>query len=95
MKPLKNPKKLTMSENKEIHFITRPRNFLYESLSMSIFNKIFTLKTNNEIWLKLHELHDDTSNVHEQKHCLALNEYNSFTVKDHKLRYISMIKFNL
>jgi hypothetical protein len=33
----------------------------------------------------LHELHDGTSNVHEQKHCLVLNEYNSFAVKDNEL----------
>jgi hypothetical protein len=52
---------------------------------MNIFNQVFTLKTANEIWLKLHELHDDTSNVREQKHCLVLNEYNSFAMKDNKL----------
>jgi hypothetical protein len=40
---------------------------LYESLSMEIFNHVFIMKTANEIWLKLHELHDDTSNVREQK----------------------------
>jgi hypothetical protein len=40
------------------------------------------LKRANEIWLKLHELHDGTSNVHEQKHCLVLNEYNSFDMKE-------------
>jgi hypothetical protein len=33
----------------------------------------------------LHELHDDTSNVHEQKHCLVLNDYNSFAMKDNEL----------
>jgi hypothetical protein len=33
----------------------------------------------------LHELHDDTSNVREQKHCLVLNEYNSFAIKDNEL----------
>jgi hypothetical protein len=33
----------------------------------------------------LHELHDGTSNVHEQKHCLVLNEYNSFAMKDNEL----------
>jgi hypothetical protein len=55
---------------------------MYESLSLDIFKQIFTLKMANEIWLKLHELHDGTSNVHEQKHCLALNDYNSFTIKE-------------
>jgi hypothetical protein len=52
---------------------------------MDIFNQVFTLKTANEIWLKLHELHDGTSNVREQKHCLVLNEYNSFATKDNEL----------
>jgi hypothetical protein len=33
----------------------------------------------------LHELHDDTSNVHEQKHCLVSNEYNYFAMKENDL----------
>jgi hypothetical protein len=70
---------------KKIHLNARAKNCLYESLSMDIFNQVFTLKTANEIWLKLHELHDDTSNVREQKHCLVLNEYNSFAMKDDEL----------
>jgi hypothetical protein len=28
---------------------------------MEIFDQVFTLKTTNKIWLKLNELHDDTS----------------------------------
>jgi hypothetical protein len=52
---------------------------------MDIINQVFTLKTTNEIWLKLHELHDGTSNVTKQKHCLVLNEYNSFAMKDNEL----------
>jgi hypothetical protein len=79
MKPPKNPKKPTTSEGKEIHLNARAKN------SMEIFNQVFTLKTANEIWLKLHELHDGTSNVREQKHCLALNEYNSFAMKENEL----------
>jgi hypothetical protein len=51
---------------------------------MDIFNKVFTLKTANEIWLKL-QLHDGTSNVREQKHCPVLNEYNTFAMKDDEL----------
>jgi hypothetical protein len=58
---------------------------LYESLSVEIFNQVFTLKTTNEIWLKLHELHDGTSNVREKKHCLVLNEYNSFAMKENEI----------
>jgi hypothetical protein len=85
MKPPKNPEKPTMSEEKEIHLNARAKNCLYESLSMHIFNQVFTLKTANKIWLKLHELHDDTSNVREQNHCLVLNEYNSFAMKNNEL----------
>jgi hypothetical protein len=33
----------------------------------------------------LHELHDGTSNVREQKHGLVLNEYHSFEMKEKKL----------
>jgi hypothetical protein len=54
-------------------------------LAWIFFNQVFTLKTANEIWLKLHELHDSTSNVCEQKHCLVLNKYNSFALKDNEL----------
>jgi hypothetical protein len=85
MKPPKNPEKATTSEEKEIHLNARAKNCLYESLSMDIFNQVFTLKTANEIWLKLHELHDGTSNVREQKHCLVLNEYNTFAMRDDEL----------
>jgi hypothetical protein len=85
MKPPKNPEKPTTNEEKEIHLNARAKNCLYESLSMDICNQVFTLKTANEIWLKLHELHDGTSNVCEQKHCLVLNEYNYFAMKDNEL----------
>jgi hypothetical protein len=85
MKPPKNPEKPTTSEEKEIHLNARAKNCFYESLSIDIFNQVFTLKTANEIWLELHELHDGTSNVREQKHCLFLNEYNSFAMKDNEL----------
>jgi hypothetical protein len=39
----------------------------------------------NEIWLKLHELHDGTSNVHEKKHCLAKQSFDSFIMNDKEL----------
>jgi hypothetical protein len=75
-KPPKNTEKSTTSEEKEIHLTGRAKICLYEYLGIDIFNQVFTLKTANEIWLKLHELHGGTSNVREQKHCLVLNEYN-------------------
>jgi hypothetical protein len=56
-----------MSHEKEIHLNAHAKNCLYVSLGTDIFNQIFMLKTASEIWLKLYELHDDTSNVHEQK----------------------------
>jgi hypothetical protein len=45
MKLPKNPEKLTTSDEKEIHLNARAKKCLYESLSMEIFNQIFTLKT--------------------------------------------------
>jgi hypothetical protein len=85
MKPPKNPEKLTASDEKEIHLNARAKNCLYEYLSMEIFNQVFTLKTPNEIWLKLHGLHEGTSSVCEQKHCVVLNEYISFGMKENEL----------
>jgi hypothetical protein len=49
MKPPKNPEKLIASDEKEIHLNARAKNWLYESLSMEIFNQVFTLKDANEI----------------------------------------------
>jgi hypothetical protein len=92
MKLPKHPEKPTTSEEKEIHLNARAKHCLYKSFSIDIFNQVFTLKTaNNEIWLKLHELHDGTSNVYEQKHCLVLNEYNSFAMKDMSLLEICIL----
>jgi hypothetical protein len=95
MKPPKNPKKPTTGEEKEIYLNDRAKNCLYESFSMDIFNQVFTLKTANEIWLKLHELHDGTSNVHEKIHCLVLNEYNSVAMKDNELVRYMYSRLNL
>ena len=53
--------------------------------SMDVFNQVFTLNTAHEIWLKLQELHDGTSNVCEQKHCLAKQSYDSFKIHENKL----------
>ena len=65
MKHLKNPEKPTAGDEKEIHVNARAKNCLFKYFSMKVFNQVFTLKIANEIWLKLHELYDDTSNVHE------------------------------
>jgi hypothetical protein len=43
----------------------------------------------------LHELHDGTSNVHEQKHCLTLNDYNYFALKENELVRDMYSRFNL
>ena len=85
IKPIKNPNKPTKSDEKEIHFNDRAKNCLFESFSMNVFNQVFTLNMANEIWLKLQELHDGTSNVREQKHCLAKQNYDSFEMNDDEL----------
>ena len=48
-------------------------------------NQVFTLNTSHEIWLKLQELHDGTSNVREQKHCLAKQNYDFFAMNNDEL----------
>jgi hypothetical protein len=55
------------------------------------FQSSVYLKTANEAWLNLHELHDCTSNVREQKHCLVLNEYNYFAMKKMSLLDICIL----
>jgi hypothetical protein len=62
---------------------------------MDIFNQVFTVKTVNEILLKLHELRDGRSNVCDQKHCLVLNEYNSFQAKENELVRYMYSRLNL
>ena len=53
--------------------------------SMDVFDQVFTLNMAHEIWLKLQEVHDGTSNIHEQKYCLAKQNYDSFTMNDDEL----------
>ena len=77
MKSIKNPDKPIKSEEKEIYFNARAKNYLFESFSMDMFNQVFTLNTTHEIWFTLQELHDGRSNVHEEKHCLAKQNYDS------------------
>ena len=85
MKPIKNPNKPTKSEEKEIHFNARVKNYLFESFSMDVFNQVFTLNMAHEIWLKLKELNDGTTNVRKQKHCLVKQNYDSFKMNDDEL----------
>jgi hypothetical protein len=40
MKPPKNPKKLTTSDEKEMHFNARAKKILYEYLTIEIFNSL-------------------------------------------------------
>jgi hypothetical protein len=49
MKSPHEPNKLATSEEKEIHYNTSSKNCVYKSLSMEIFNQVFTLKSANEI----------------------------------------------
>jgi hypothetical protein len=91
MKPLKNPDKPTVGDEKEIHFNARAKNCLFESFTMDVFNQVFTLKMAHEIWLKLHELHDGTSNVHSQKHCLAKQCFDSFKMNEMSLFVICIL----
>ena len=62
---------------------------------MDVFNQVFTLNTAHEIWLKLQELHDGTTNVHEQKYCLAKQNYDSFKINDDELVHDMYSRLNL
>jgi hypothetical protein len=46
---MKLPKILRNPPRVKIHLNARAKNCLYESISMDIFNQVFTLKTANEI----------------------------------------------
>ena len=61
-----------------------------------MLSQVFTLNTAHEIWLKLQELHDSTSNAREQKHYLAKQNYDSFETNDDELvrDMYSRLKFN-
>ena len=50
-----------------------------------MFNQVLTLNTAHEIWLKLKELYDGITNVHEQKHCLPKQNYDSFKMNNDEL----------
>ena len=78
-----------------MHFNARAKNCLFESFSMDVFNQVFTLNMAHQIWLKLQELHDGTSSVREQKHCLAKQNYDSFTMKDDELVHDMYSRLNL
>jgi hypothetical protein len=49
VKPSKNTKKRTASEEIEIYFSACAQNCLYELHGIDIFNRMFTLKFDNEI----------------------------------------------
>lgn len=46
---------------------------------------MFTLVEANKFWLKLHELHNGTNSVGEQKYCLAKQNYVCFRMKENEL----------
>ena len=58
-------------------------------------NQLFTLIMAQEIWLKLQELHHGTSNVHEQKHCLAKQSFDSFKMNEDELVWDMYSRLNL
>ena len=82
-------------KKKKFILMLEQKKCLFESFSMYMFNQVFTLNTAHEIWLKLQELHDGTSNVCEQKHCLAKQNYDSFTMNDDELVHDMYSHLNL
>ena len=68
---------------------------MFESFSMDVFNQVFTLNTAHEIWLKLQELHDGTTNVREQKRYLDKQNYDSFKMNNDELVRDMYYRLNL
>ena len=62
---------------------------------MDVFNQVFTLNTAHEIRLKLQKLYDGTTNVREQKHCLAKQKYDFFKINDDELVHGTYSRLNL
>jgi hypothetical protein len=56
-------------------------NVLYSALHVSEFNRVKNLKTANEIWKKLMEIHEDTSTVKEAKMYVLKGQFNEFAMK--------------
>jgi hypothetical protein len=63
MKPLTPPNNPTKADEKEIHFNAIAQNYLLESLSIDVFNRVHNLKSANKIWNMLEELHKGTKDV--------------------------------
>jgi hypothetical protein len=83
MKPLTRPTNPTRADEKEMHLIAIARNSLLEYLSIDVFNRVYNLKS--KIWNMLKELHNDTSDVREQKFLLVKEAFNSFKVLPNEL----------
>jgi hypothetical protein len=56
-------------------------NVLYSSLDLSEFNRVNNLKTANEIWKKLMEIHEGTSTVKEAKMYVPKGKFSEFSMK--------------
>jgi hypothetical protein len=56
---IKNPIMPSTSDEIEFHLNVKAKNCLFNYLSTNVFYDVFTLKSANEIWLKVHELHGD------------------------------------
>jgi hypothetical protein len=56
-------------------------NVLYSALDVSEFNQVKNLKTANEIWKKLMEVHKGTSTVKEAKMYVLKGKFSEFAVK--------------
>jgi hypothetical protein len=85
MKPLKRPTNPTPSDEKELQFNAIAKNALYESFSIEVFNRVYSLPTAREIWLALQGLHEGTSDVREQKFNNVKQIYDAFTMLPNEL----------
>jgi hypothetical protein len=83
--PPAKPDRLTKADEKEIHFNAIARNALLESLSMEVFNRVYSLSSAQEIWQALKDLHDGTSDIKEEKYSLVKSKFDSFKMLPNEL----------
>lgn len=85
MKPLIRPNNLPKSDEKEIHSNAIAQNSLPKSLSIGVFNRVYSLKSAHEIWDTLKELQKGTKNVMEPKYFSIKEAFNSFKILSNEL----------
>jgi hypothetical protein len=74
-------KNLTLRDEENELLNDQAMNILYSSLDVSELNQVKNLKTANEIWKKLMEIHEGTLSVKEAKMYVLKEKFSEFAMK--------------